>query len=461
MSGISSHQTATLADTSYKWRERLLIGAAAALVGCRLLSVRHSVAAMVVAVLILTGVFTCYVRGWPWGRRWAFRAALPVAVLANALAFAVGSLVTFLAVSGMLVHNRLGLHVEWNFAFACVPLAALINLFTRGCPPPSRKLRAAAWLANAVLVVYAGWFWRVHESYERFGGEPPFGAELITALAAVSLMALAWGDAAITNSQPGHRRRTRWRAGLVVVTIMAVGLALVRPFQTVIRRCRLEAALTSLGCEVTDRTRRSAPLRIRELAPLRPYVTEIEAIYIPKGCLTAAKCEPLAEILGQVTMLDEIEAPQVPDGCERLLSGLPPGSLMQYVLLSGEGVTDETLAKAGGFRRLYKAALVNAQITDDGLKHLAGLRSLAVLNLRGTPITGSGLTHLAAMPNLLSLVLADTQVDDQHLTLLQPCTGLTDLDVSGTRVTASGVKTLQAALPRCNVKWGPSSPRTP
>ncbi|HEV3004932.1 MAG TPA: hypothetical protein VGX78_10750, partial [Pirellulales bacterium] len=180
MSSVSSDQT-VLSGTAYKWRERLLIGAALAMVGCRLLSIRHSIAAMVVATLVLTGVFACYVRGWPWGRRWAFRAVLPLAIAANAVGLGIGSLVVFLAESGLLVHNRLGLYIEWNRVFLCVPLAAAVNLFTWGWPGAGRRSRTAAWLANGILILYAGWFWHAHESYEGFGGAPPFGSDLVAA----------------------------------------------------------------------------------------------------------------------------------------------------------------------------------------------------------------------------------------------------------------------------------------
>src|SRR6185437_5017528 len=194
---------------------------------------------------------------------------------------------------------------------------------------------------------------------------------LVTALAALSLMTLAWADDVPlpTSERSGEKtalvgkRRSRRRTWLVLSIAVAVGLAMISPFQTVVRRCRLEAALTSLGCEVDDRTRRPAFLRIRELAPLRPYVTEIEAVSIPRNCLTDANCEAVAEILGQLTMLDEVYAPEVPAGCERLLHRLPPGSFMQYLTLAGPGVTDEMLADVAGLKRLYKTFFIHSRIS--------------------------------------------------------------------------------------------------
>jgi hypothetical protein len=453
---MSSDQTA-LAGAAYRWRERLLIGAAVALVGCRILSPRHSVAAMAVAVLVLAAVFGCYVRTVPWARRWGRRAVLPLAITANVVALAAGSLVVYLAENGMLVQNRLGVYIEWNRAFVCLPLAAAINLLVWAWPRGGRSLRAWAWSANALLALYAGWYWRLHEFYERCGGAPPFGADLAAALACISLVTLAWDDKVGDSPTSPGVRSGLWQTGLVLSIAIVAGATLVLPFRTVLRRCRLEAALTSLGCEVTDRTRRPAALRIRELAPLRPYVTEIEAIYLPKDCLTPDNCEPLAELLGQVTMLDEIDAPDVPAGCERLLSRLKAGCYMQYLTLIGEGVTDEMLLKAGGLQRLRTAVFGKGRITDSGLAHLAGLPLLETLSLRDMPITGDGLAPLASCPTLRELDLSGTQVGDEQVAVLSQLPRLSELDVRRTRMTAAGVKQLQAAAPQCRITWQPAS----
>ncbi|HWB12129.1 MAG TPA: hypothetical protein VG826_23080 [Pirellulales bacterium] len=455
MSGISSDQTVPAAS-AYRWRERLLIAAAVAMFGCRILSPRHSVAAMAIATLVLAVVFACYVRSVPWARRWGTRGALPLAIAANVVALGAGSLVVYLAESGLLVHNRLGVYVEWNRGFLCVPLAAATNLLVWAWPGAGRRLRATGWLASGALVLYAGWYWRAHESYERYGGAPPFGSDLVAALAALSLVTLAWDRNFAPLPGSVGARSGRWRTGLVLGIAIVAGGILVVPFRTVLRRCRLEAALTSLGGEVTDRTRRPAPLRIRELAPLRPYVTEIEAVYLPHGCLTPATCEPLAEVLGRVTMLDEIDAPAVPAGCERLLSRLGPGCYMQYLTLIGEGVADEALVKAGGFQRLRTAIFAEGRISDAGLAHLAGLPWLETLVLRDMPITGDGLAALASCPTLQILDLSGTQVGDEQVAVLSQLPRLSDLDVSRTRMTAAGLKQLHAAAPQCRIMCVPA-----
>ncbi|HVX16207.1 MAG TPA: hypothetical protein VHC22_33785 [Pirellulales bacterium] len=456
MSSISSDESVGFGAV-HKSRERVLIAGALGLVVCRFISVKHSVAAMVVATLVLTAVFTWYVRSWPWGRKWAFRITLPVAAIANALAVSVGTLVTVLAEKGWLVNNHLGLYVSWNRAFVCVPIAALVNLLACGWPTARRPLQAAAWLANGTLAVYAASFWAIHESFERFGGAPPLGADLVVALAAVSMMTLAWENVPARGDEAG-RRRWSMRCVFVPVVAVATWLAFMPACLTVIRRCRTEAELTALGCEVTDRTRRIAPLRIRELAPLRPYVTEIEAVFVPREVLVPDAVETVARVLGTVHMLDEVEADYVPEGCGGLFDRLPAGSLMQYVTLDGPGIDDHTLAQVGRFKRLRRAIFIAPRITDEGLRSLSRLRWLESLALRGAPLSGSGLVHLVSLPSLSSLDLSDTPIGDDEIGALGQLTGLIDLDLTGTNVTLAGLEKLQQALPRCQIRWSPSSP---
>jgi hypothetical protein len=451
MSNISNDAVAGAA--TYKARERVLIAGALGLVVCRLISAVNSVAAMVVATLIVMAVVTCYVRGWPWGRRWAFRCMLPLAIVANSTALAVGVLVAVLAETGLLVQNRLGVYLEWNREFLCVPLAGLLTLLALAWPTAS--LRFAAWIANGLLIVYAACYWFIHETYEAVRGAPPLGADLVVSLAAISIMCLAWESPQQRAPAAGSRGR-RVRAGLAMVAAGATFAALTPAFLTVVRRCRSEAAVTSQGCEVTDRSRRMAALRIRELAPLRPYVTEIEAIYIPKDALTPANCASLSEAIGNLKMLYEIDAAVVPEGCDLLLRRLPPTSRMEFLMLSGPGVTDSMLADVGSCKRLTILTLVDSRITDDGLRQIAGLRSLRSLVLRRARVSGAGLRQLTVLPGLSSLDLADTPIGDDDVGALTQMPALVSLDLRGTRVTLAGVQQIQRALPRCQIDWGKS-----
>ncbi|MGH7136754.1 MAG: hypothetical protein ACREHD_13510, partial [Pirellulales bacterium] len=206
----------------------------------------------------------------------------------------------------------------------------------------------------------------------------------------------------------------------------------------------------------TDRSARIAPLRIRELAPLRPYVTEIEAVYIPRNVLTRANCAPFAQALGNLISVYEIEVAQVPEGSGALLRRLPPNSPLVYVTLSGPGSTDETLADLGRCTRLTSASLAGAKISNDGLRHLSGLGSLRTLVLRGTPISASGVQHLTSLSGLTSLDLVDTSVGDEDIGHLTKLSALVALDLRATRVTVDAVQRLQRALPRCQIDWGPS-----
>ncbi len=67
--------------------------------------------------------------------------------------------------------------------------------------------------------------------------------------------------------------------------------------------------------------------------------------------------------------------------------------------------------------------------TDSGLVDLKGLTNLQELNLTATKITDSGLEHLKGLTKLKVLGLRNTKVTDE------------------------GVQKLQAALPKCRIRY--------
>lgn len=79
--------------------------------------------------------------------------------------------------------------------------------------------------------------------------------------------------------------------------------------------------------------------------------------------------------------------------------------------MANPDVTDETLQRLLGQRRLKTLDLNGTQVTDQGLAVLAQLPSLQTLRLRGTRITDAGLQSLlAALPELKQLDLQQTGV---------------------------------------------------
>jgi len=82
--------------------------------------------------------------------------------------------------------------------------------------------------------------------------------------------------------------------------------------------------------------------------------------------------------------------------------------------MANPDVTDETLKRLAGQRRLKTLDLNGTQVTDQGLAVLAELSSLQTLRLRGTKITDAGLkTLFDALPELKQLDLQQTAVSQE------------------------------------------------
>ncbi|MCE9562926.1 MAG: protein kinase [Planctomycetes bacterium] len=92
-------------------------------------------------------------------------------------------------------------------------------------------------------------------------------------------------------------------------------------------------------------------------------------------------------------------------------------------------------------------------ITDAGVAHLARAPKLWSLWLGGSPVTDACLKSLAGMKQLRGLSLADTVVSDAGIETLARMTHLEQLGLERTRVTEAGLKKLQAALPKCKIRW--------
>jgi len=104
---------------------------------------------------------------------------------------------------------------------------------------------------------------------------------------------------------------------------------------------------------------------------------------------------------------------------------------------TGSGLTDATLARLRGLRRLRELSLARARITDAGLADLSGLADLESLNLGQTAITDAGLEPLKGLKRLKWLTL------------------------TGTKVTDPGVRAFEAARPDVTVTANPPPPRPP
>jgi serine/threonine protein kinase/Leucine-rich repeat (LRR) protein len=147
------------------------------------------------------------------------------------------------------------------------------------------------------------------------------------------------------------------------------------------------------------------------------------------------------------------------------------------IRLDGTAVTDEGMKHLGAMGSLYHASLQNTRVSDAGLLHLAKLPNLKVLHLADTRVTDTGaktvgqiasltelylsdtrvtdegVRNLGSLPNLSKLYLVHTRVTDAVLEQLIAMPKVELLDLSATRISAKGIATLKAALPKAQILW--------
>lgn len=168
----------------------------------------------------------------------------------------------------------------------------------------------------------------------------------------------------------------------------------------------------------------------------------------------------------------ELTGNQFNDKQMKLFAGMGE---MTYLNLSFTQVTDAGLAVVADMPKLEKLYLSGLKISDAGLKVVENLKELDLLIVSQTPITDAGLVHLKGLENLERLSLMETKVTDRGLKSLLglsklkaldlASTGITDaaipqliqlrtleeLNVANTKLSPAGVRTLQAALPECEI----------
>jgi Leucine-rich repeat (LRR) protein len=161
------------------------------------------------------------------------------------------------------------------------------------------------------------------------------------------------------------------------------------------------------------------------------------------------------------------------------LRHLVDSSVTELDLTSCPAITDEGIAYLEG-RQFKRLGLAGTKITDNALKSVQGMTSLGHLDVSGTAITNDGLRFLEPLTHLRYLLLNETDISDDGLRYLGPLKSLHTLSLKGTsisddglsflatyhnlnehlvlsntKVTATGVATLQKALPDCKIDYGP------
>jgi HEAT repeat protein len=130
------------------------------------------------------------------------------------------------------------------------------------------------------------------------------------------------------------------------------------------------------------------------------------------------------------------------------LENLAGMTRLRKLMLAGRGQATEigeALSMMGRHRAVHS-------LDDAALRHFRGLVKLQTLDLSLRSISDAALVHVGQLKELQSLNLYQTQVTDSGLVHLQGLSQLRELDLPHAHVTSAGIKTLQQALPECNIR---------
>lgn len=424
-------------------RAKMLIAAALALAGCRLLGAWHSIVGTSAAGIVMVALAIGIVSVSPRLLRLIFWLALPLAVLANAATLGRSSVLAWMGTQGLLEDGLLAMNLPWTPLFWCVPIAAAANLwaFAKGSGPGFRNPRGAAMTANSLISLMAV-DWIIHGA-PYLTSPPPFAALLLLAVAAISLAVLVWDTPRPDPTTTLGQRRARWRIGFVAAVSLAIVTAIIVASAPVYRQRKTITELESLGFRF-----------------MPGWVSCVELS--PNASIAADDSERIGQLLKRLPELLSLSIHDLRPGAGRLLQPLA-GRRLTHLELTGPGVTDETLTDIAALPALTYLNVSQSNITDEGLAELAKLPGLRAIDLSDTKISGKGLARFSSLPRLWDLKLRNVPLDDGDLAALEQFPAIRVLNLRGSRVTDDGMERLRAALRLpaiINESLGPSMPGT-
>lgn len=193
------------------------------------------------------------------------------------------------------------------------------------------------------------------------------------------------------------------------------------------------------GTVVTDLTFFSD--NVTDLSPLRVLedLTALDCRGSSRGKSKLSDLSPLQGLkLGTLNMPDTAVRDWSP------LQGMP----LTNINCVNTPISD--LSPLRGMSSLRGLDAAGAPITD--LSPLQGCRNLTSLRLSGSPVNDAGIAALAACDSLTYLSV-NPLITDQGLKSLESLQNLKYLGLVGNKVTASGVASLERALPNCKIEW--------
>lgn len=433
-----------------RMRARMLIAAALALVGCRLIGAWHSVAGMAAACMVMAALAIGVVSISPRLRYWMFYLLLPLAVAANAAMLAAGSCLACMGNQGLLPGGRLGMKAPWPPLFWCVPLAAALSLWAfakvRGSGVRNRHGMALA--ANLIIILFALWYWAANVVQAYSNSAPPLGAVLLMTGAAISFATLIWDAPRPAAASTPGRRQALGRIFLITTLTVPIVTAIIAAFLPLYRHRQTIAELESLGFDWEPGRVPRWARKMKGYLPVYDFLADVEVVYLRRtGTIHPADAERIEHLFQHLPGLWSLSINNVPPGLGRLLRPPARRRWLTLLALTGPEVTDEALTDIAALPGLTSLSVSHSRITDDGLAELAKVPSLEAIDLSGTNISGKGLAKLASSPRLWALDLADVPIDDSDLKALERYPALRMVNLRGTRVTDEGISRLRQALP--------------
>jgi hypothetical protein len=153
----------------------------------------------------------------------------------------------------------------------------------------------------------------------------------------------------------------------------------------------------------------------------------------------------LSDSEGLVVCLNDTD---VTDDDLEVLRGL---RYLDSVKLRNTNITDVGVRHMAQISALIQLDLENTKITDEGSASLEGLSHLRSLSLANTKITDAGVSHLRRLSDLYKLNLDGDKITDACIPFLAGLPQLSYVHVKGTEITEDGIKSLQKALPNCQI----------
>ena len=144
---------------------------------------------------------------------------------------------------------------------------------------------------------------------------------------------------------------------------------------------------------------------------------------------------------------------------DRLMETVAKFADLDTLDLSSTRITDAGLAQLAELKKVRVLSLKNTPTSDAALSTIAKWSALEYLLLDNTDITDSGVSKLSSLTNLQNLSLYGTQTTDGAAGTLRSMKKLKQLNLVRTKVTSATAKSIEAALPGCDVLRSAERPR--